>query len=421
MTVTRKQAAAAVVLALLAQKRKKQLNQKRLWVRNWIRLRDIEQNAQKLICDLRNEGSNTFKQFFRLSSEQFDFLLDLIRPMISKKDTQMRKAISADTRLALTLRYLSSGDSYRSLMLLFRVPHNTISGIVPKTCEAIYWSLSKDYLKVKNIIENFVFLIFVTILYLNSQNPNTVEEWLQIADDYWNKWNFPNCIGALDGKHVTIRCPSNTGSLNFNYKHTFSVVLLGMADANYKFLYVDVGCKGRVSDGGVYNNSTLCHALENGTLNIPPPRKLPGSEVQTPFVILADDAFALKTYIMKPFNFRGQNRNEHIFNYRLSRARRMIESTFGVMAARFRLLRTTIELSEKNVKWCILAMCVLHNWLMTIKPNTENPSSEIASAEESVEVSNEAPTTSEAKNIREILKNYFMTPAGEVHWQYDMA
>lgn len=151
MTVTRKQAAAAVILAILTQKRKKQVTAKRLWVRNWIRSRDLDQQSQKLICDLRNEGSNTFKQYFRLSIEQFDFLLDMIRSIISKKDTHMRKAISADTRLAITLRYLSSGDSYRSLMLLFRVPHNTISGIVPKTCEAIYVCLSKDYLKVKII------------------------------------------------------------------------------------------------------------------------------------------------------------------------------------------------------------------------------------------------------------------------------
>lgn len=94
------------------------------------------------------------------------------------------------------------------------------------------------------------------------------------------------------------------------------------------------------------DGSTLCHALENNTLNIPPPRCLPGSEVKTLFVILPDDAFALKPFMMKPFNFRGQDRNELIFNYRLSRARRMVESTFGIMADRFRLLRTTIELNK---------------------------------------------------------------------------
>lgn len=266
------------------------------------------------------------------------------------------------------------------------------------------------------------------MLYLISQIPNTAEEWLHIAEDFWVKWNFPNCIGALDGKHVAMRCPNNTGSLNFNYKHTFSVVLLGMVDANYKFTYIDVGCKGRVSDGGVYNRSTLCHALENNTLNIPSPRFLPGSEVKTPFVILSDDAFALKPFMMKPYNFRGQDRNEHIFNYRLSRARRMVESTFGIMAARFRLLRTTIELNENNVKLCILAMCALHNWLMTVDPSIKDAlNSEIStsysytSARESIEVSNEATTTAEAKNVREILKNYFITPSGEIPWQYDMA
>lgn len=252
--------------------------------------------------------------------------------------------------------------------------------------------------------------------------PNTNEEWLSVAKDFEEKWNFPNCMGALDGKHVTTRCPANTGSLNFNYKHTFSIVLLALVDANYKFLFIDVGCKGRISDGGVFNRSPLSNALEQNTLNIPPPRPLPGTNIETPLVILADDAFALKTYIMKPFNFRGQDRAEHIFNYRLSRGRRMVESAFGIMASRFRLLRTTIEISEKNVKLCVLAICALHNWLMTIKPDhpitrdfdlfNENDDDETDY--------NTIDESNEAKNIRERFKKYFMSSAGEVHWQYNM-
>lgn len=255
--------------------------------------------------------------------------------------------------------------------------------------------------------------------------PSTTEEWSKIADDYWTKWNFPNCIGSLDGKHIAIRCPRNSGSLNFNYKHTFSVVLMALTDANYKFTYIDVGCKGRISDGGVYNRSSLHHAIENNQLNIPAPRCLPGSTVQTPFVILADDAFALKPYIMKPFNFRGQNHAEHVFNYRLSRGRRMVESTFGIMASRFRLLRTTIELSEENVKLCVLAICALHNWLMCIDENNENigsstyesnvPADDIPIAS----ILNEQRTTNEAKEIRERLKSFFMNE-GKVEWQNEM-
>lgn len=255
--------------------------------------------------------------------------------------------------------------------------------------------------------------------------PRTTEAWTEIADEFYTKWHFPNCIGALDGKHITMRCPRNTGSLNYNYKHTFSIVLLAMCDADYRFTYIDVGCKERISDGGVYNRSTLSQALESNSINIPPPRNLPNCLEQTPFVILADDAFALKRYMMKPFNFRNQNLSERIFNYRLSRARRMIESTFGIMAIRFRLLRTTIELSEKNVKFCVLAICALHNFLInsdrcsyvqSVREMRENENSLID--EDNISIESEQ---NDAKAVRNTLKNYFVSPAGEVAWQYDLA
>lgn len=246
--------------------------------------------------------------------------------------------------------------------------------------------------------------------------PNTEEEWLKIADDYYDKWQFPNCIGALDGKHVTIRSPKNSGSLNFNYKKTFSIVLMALADANYKLIYVDVGCKGRVSDGGVFNRSSLYSAIETNALNIPPPRLLPSSNIEVPFVIVADDAFALKTYLMKPYSFRGQDREEHVYNYRLSRARRMVESTFGLMASKFRVLRSIIELSEDNVNLCVLAICVLHNWLITVNPmSPESPNDEIYGINRV-----ERNALPEAKSIRDIFKAYFNSPAGAVAWQDDM-
>lgn len=253
--------------------------------------------------------------------------------------------------------------------------------------------------------------------------PTTSEEWLQKSEEFYVKWNFPNCIGALDGKHINMRSPNNSGSLNFNYKHTFSIVLMALADANYKFIFIDVGCKGRISDGGVFNRSSLNHALQNNSLGIPPPRPLPGTNIETPFVILADDAFALKTYIMKPYNFRGQNRDENVFNYRLSRGRRMVESTFGILATRFRVFRTTIELSENNVKHCVLAACALHNWLMSINPTDDfiiRNFEPLSDGEHENEIeSNDQIETNEAKEIRNRFKNYFMT-AGEVSWQYDM-
>lgn len=251
--------------------------------------------------------------------------------------------------------------------------------------------------------------------------PSSSEEWEKIADEYFVKWNFPNCLGALDGKHVTIRCPRNSSSMNYNYKNTFSIVLLALADANYKLIYVDVGCKGRISDGGVFNRCTLYNAIENNTIGIPPPKCLPETDITTPYVIIADDAFALKPYLMKPFSFRSNDIGQRIFNYRLSRARRMVESTFGLMASKFRIMRSIIDIRESNVKTCVLAICVLHNFLITTD-SVDYMRSEHHEADYQSDVERcqqeERDTSNEGKKVRDKLKDYFVG-VGKVSWQDD--
>lgn len=94
----------------------------------------------------------------------------------------VREAIPPETRLHITIRYLASGDSMRSLSYAFRVGHNTVSKIVSETCEVI-WQCLKD-----------------TVFIKNDEN-----SWQNVADNFERLWNYPNCIGAIDGKHVTLQ------------------------------------------------------------------------------------------------------------------------------------------------------------------------------------------------------------------------
>ena len=139
--------------------------------------------------------------------------------------------------------------------------------------------------------------------------------------------------------------------------------MMALVDANYEFLYLDVGGEGRQSDGGIWRQCTLKDNLEQNTLPLPTPRKLPGSEAVTEMVFVGDDAFPLGDHLIKPFCRRKLTREERIFNYRLSRARRCSENAFGILASRFRLFLTEIDAHPDKVANCVAAACCLHNML----------------------------------------------------------
>jgi len=194
--------------------------------------------------------------------------------------------------------------------------------------------------------------------------PQNESEWMAIAEEFNDKWNFPNCVGAFDGKHIQLQAPVNSGTEYFNYKGFFSIVLFAVVDANYNFIYANVGCQGRISDGGVFSETNFQKCLQRNTMNLPPPCPLPGRNIPTPFVFVADDAFPLSNNIMKPFpGSQVKGSKQRIFNYRLSRARRVSENTFGIISSVFRILRRPLLLEPERAKQVVLAVIYLHNFL----------------------------------------------------------
>ena len=152
--------------------------------------------------------------------------------------------------------------------------------------------------------------------------PTTPAEWAPIAEEFKTKWNLPHACGALDGKHVAIlvRQPPNTGTLFHNYKHFFSIVMMALVDPNYKFLWVDIGGDGCMSDCQIFNTSELKQSLEDGSIGFPHPDHLPNDNRDVPYFLIGDDAFPLRKYMMKPYSGRGLSRSHRIFNYIISRA-----------------------------------------------------------------------------------------------------
>lgn len=129
----------------------------------------------------------------------------------------------------------------------------------------------------------------------------TKNDFLEIANDFYNRWNFPHVIGAIDGKHIRIKCPKDSGSLYYNYKGYFSIVLQAVTDANYKFIAIDVGAYGHESDGGIFRNSDFYKALKDNIMVIPEDDELPESPIILPFFFIGDGAYPLMTHLMKPY------------------------------------------------------------------------------------------------------------------------
>ena len=105
---------------------------------------------------------------------------------------------------------MASGDSLVCLAYSYRLGHTTDRNSVHMVCAAI---------KKTMMMERFL------------PRP-TQETWEEVAQGFWEKWNFPNCLGAIDGKHVTIQALALSGSQYLNYKKTFSIVRLALVDSN---------------------------------------------------------------------------------------------------------------------------------------------------------------------------------------------
>lgn len=134
--------------------------QRSVWVKNWVMRRDEEGFCAKLYRELREEETDFYRNFVHMTPEQFDHLLSLVKPYIEKNDTTMRKSISPLERLVLTLRFLATGENFRSLQFLFRIPQPTISRIIPEVLDALYKVLVGEYLKVRISIRlhSFIFI-----------------------------------------------------------------------------------------------------------------------------------------------------------------------------------------------------------------------------------------------------------------------
>ena len=149
-----------------------------------------------------------------------------------------------------------------------------MSKIISETCKAIYTVLKDPYLT----------------------PPDSKEEWLEIFKNFEEVWNMPHVIECIDGKHIRVECPKLSGTLYYNYKGFFSIVLMALCGANYCFTLFDLGQYGSNNDSGILANSEIGKMFEEDQLNVSPDCKL--SE---------DDEHLYRTFCLEMRSFRERN------------------------------------------------------------------------------------------------------------------
>ncbi|CAL1295193.1 unnamed protein product [Larinioides sclopetarius] len=383
----------AICLYIKTRRKKKKWCKKKLLKRSRYSHTNLFKNSSLEPSDWRNS--------LRMDEDAYLQLLGLITPFIKKKDTVMRQSITPNQRLAATLRFLATGMNYVELERPTLISSQRLGVIIPETCQAILLCL-KDYMKV----------------------PKSKDEWKRIAQDFEDRWNFPHCLGAVGGKHIRITPPPGSGSYFWNYKQFNSLIVMACANSNCEFIWCEVGINGRKSDGDAIKNTSFYEKVISDDLNVPAPETIGESIIELPYVFVGDEAFALRPDFMKPYSRTSLNAKKKIFNRRLSKAQRVIENAFGILADRFRILHTGINLALPKIEIVILTCCVLHNYLLRNSPEyvTEEEMNEPNFETTLTDLSSDdhQKAINGAKLVRKMFSDYF-NGEGEENWQNELS
>ncbi|XP_067630280.1 putative nuclease HARBI1 isoform X1 [Eurosta solidaginis] len=373
----------------------------------YLRERDEKGRFETDFKNLKSSPS-LFQENFRMTPATFEKLYEILLPfLMRKRNTRPNDFISEKAKLAMVLEYFASGDLCRHIASCYRISKQHFGSIVSHVSQAICKALKCQVAECNE------------------------ETMTAVAKGYKEKWNFPNCIGAIDGKHIQIRAPPKSGSIFYNYKGFHSIVLLASCDASYKFTHIDVGAYGSEGDSNIFKNSTFGSKVLSDQLPFPADTLIDGKKV--PHFIVADDAFPLGKRIIKPFAQKTLTTEERIFNYRLSRARRCIENAFGILSTKWLCLRKILFCSPDRAQEIVSACCLLHNFLLNevreeYCPDTfsgyETNNGEWVIGETENWDSNRNETrfyrgrsSDYGKYVRNVLKEYVNSAQGAVPWQ----
>ena len=175
-------------------------------------------------------------------------------------------------------------------------------------------------------------------------------------------WQFPFSWCAVDSCHIPIKCPpggQESCKEYHNFKNFFSIVLMSMIDARYRFIWGSCGYPGNSHDSIILQSTSLWSDIKEG--KVLPFFTQEEENIHIPPLILGDSAFPFETFLMKPYTHAVLAKEQRYFNYSLSRARMIVEGAYGQLKGRWRLLLNKTEGNLLQTRTATLACMVLYN------------------------------------------------------------
>lgn len=287
---------------------------------------------------LNNRALNSlWKRHFKVSRGTFDYICGMVSLDIQRQNTCFRQAIPVQKRVAIALWRLGTGNSYRSTAITFGIGKSSAIKICHSFSEAM------------NRREND----FISL-------PAHEDDVKETISKFEEKLNFPHVVGAIDGTHVEIKAPLINPAIYFNRKQKYSIMTQAVADSRMLFTDVSTGWPGSIHDARGLRVSRVFREIENGTILTRPVAVINRTNVRP--LLLGDPAYPLRPWLMTPFPTGGAlTAAQQRFNYCLSKARVIIECTFGKLKSRWHCLLKQLEESTERVPQTIITCCILHN------------------------------------------------------------
>ena len=278
-----------------------------------------------------------FREQLRLNADTFEELLNILRPSLTRQSTFLRDCIPPAKVLPLGPYRLAHGNSYSTIAATFNVGKTTVIEATQDVVEALC-----------EIAENYI------------RFPTTEDEVIEGRETFDSLTDLPNVVGAIDGTHIRMQKPKDSGPDYFSRYQQYDVVVQAVVNGEKRFLDVAAGFPGSMHDARIFKNSAICQKIMNGELLNEPTVRVQNREVK-PF-LLGDSAYPISTSLLKPYPEGTRDPKEIHFNKELSRARVSVECAFGILKRRWRILQKRLDSNIAFVTKCIIACCVIHNF-----------------------------------------------------------